>query len=193
MGIVMMWYSLVGLICAILVISEANDWEGKIVKGNRNALYLVKGNERHIFPDFWTFTQMGFTTDSINKIPDDQLNQILLGDPVPAIAMFRPDDFMYHMECDDPDRMVNDLGVVANLGDLTRFARVYKRVQQTKKLEVLLLGGSITAGGYFIEFFRMLEQQMGLNVTYHNHGHGATEITCTVVFHTYLVFCLLIE
>lgn len=73
---------------------------------------------------------------------------------------------------------MNDLSVVANLGDLIRFANVYKRVQESKSIDVLLLGGSITAGGYFMEFFRLLRTELGLNVTFHNHGHGATEITC---------------
>lgn len=174
--------SLVIALCLIAIGNASDEWEGKVVKGNRNALYLVKNGQRHIFPDFWTFTQMGFTTESINKIPDTDLNNIPIGEQVAPIAMFRPDDFMYHMVCDDPERIVNDLGVVANLGDLTRFATMFKRVQQTKKLEVLLLGGSITAGGYFMEFFRLLETQLGYNITYYNHGHGATEITCKRFF-----------
>ena len=43
---------------------------------------------------------------------------------------------------------------------------------------MVLLGGSITAGGYFLEFVRNLENNRNITVTYHNHGHGATEITC---------------
>lgn len=161
----------------VFVFSES-EWEGKVIKGNRNALFLVKNGQRHLFPDFWTFTQMGFTTESIKKVSDTVLNNIPLGDKVEAIPVFRPDDFMYHMHCDDPDRMVNDLGIVANLGNLNRFGRMFQRVQATKKIDILLLGGSITAGGYFMEFFRLMEQKLGYNITFHNHGHGATEITC---------------
>jgi hypothetical protein len=73
---------------------------------------------------------------------------------------------------------VNDLGLIPNLGDLTRFARIYDRVNKTAKMEILLLGGSITAGGYFIEFIQQLQDDSKINVTYHNHGHGATELQC---------------
>lgn len=73
---------------------------------------------------------------------------------------------------------MNDLGVVPNLGNLARFANVYSRVKKSGKLDLLALGGSITAGGYFMEFVRNLQKQSNISVTYHNHGHGATEITC---------------
>ena len=39
---------------------------------------------------------------------------------------------------------------------------------------------SITAGGYFLEFTRLLRDKHNLTVTVHNHGHGATEITYTL-------------
>ena len=45
-------------------------------------------------------------------------------------------------------------------------------------MEILALGGSITAGGYFLEFARSLRERNNLSVVVHNHGHGATEITC---------------
>ncbi len=73
---------------------------------------------------------------------------------------------------------VNDLGIVANMGNLVRFAQVYSRIKKKKALEILFLGGSITAGGYFMEFIKLLEQDLNIKVVYHNHGHGATEITC---------------
>ena len=170
------------MVCLAVFVFSESEWEGKVIKGNRNALFLVKNGQRHLFPDFWTFSQMGFTTESIKKVSDTVLNTIPLGDKVEAIPMFRPDDFMYHTHCDDPDRMVNDLGIVANLGNLNRFGRMYQRVQATKKIDILLLGGSITAGGYFMEFFRLMEQKLGYNITFHNHGHGATEITCQFLF-----------
>ena len=59
-----------------------------------------------------------------------------------------------------------------------KFASTLKRVQDTKSIDILALGGSITAGGYFLEFVRLLNTYHHLNVTFHNHGHGATEITC---------------
>lgn len=80
---------------------------------------------------------------------------------------------------------MNDLGVVPNLGDLFRFLAVYQRVQARKGINLLTLGGSITAGGYFMEFVRALNAD-GLNATYHNHGHGATDIT-------YTIYCIDIE
>ena len=64
------------------------------------------------------------------------------------------------------------------MGNFIRYIPVLKRIKQRKSLELLALGGSITAGGYFMEFVRSLEEKEHLNVTYHNHGHGATEITC---------------
>jgi hypothetical protein len=73
---------------------------------------------------------------------------------------------------------VNDLGLVPNMGNFAKYISVLKRVKTTKKLELLALGGSITAGGYFMEFVRSLKENEGLDVTVHNHGHGATEITC---------------
>lgn len=87
----------------------SGNWEEKVVKGNRNALYLVRKGKRHMFPDFHTFTQMGFNTTSVNKIPDDELNRMPMGEMLPAIAIFRPEDYMYHHQCDDPDRMVTPL------------------------------------------------------------------------------------
>jgi hypothetical protein len=53
-----------------------------------------------------------------------------------------------------------------------------KRVRQKGHLEILALGGSITAGGYFQEFARSIREKNNLTVTVYNHGHGATEITC---------------
>lgn len=56
-----------------------------------------------------------------------------------------------------------------------------KRVRKKKAMDILTLGGSITAGGYFLEFVRQLQVKENLNVTVHNHGHGATEITCKMI------------
>ena len=84
-------------------------YEGKVIKGNRNALFLVQRGKRTAFPDFYTFTQMGFNMSSIAKIPDDVLNAIPLGDPIKAIAVYRPEDFMYHRLCSDPERLVSSI------------------------------------------------------------------------------------
>jgi hypothetical protein len=81
---------------------------------------------------------------------------------------------------------VNDLGVVANLGNLQRFSAIYQRIRKTKNIDILFLGGSITAGGYFMEFIRLLRND-GFNVTFHNHGHGATELTCKTYDYYYTV------
>ena len=73
---------------------------------------------------------------------------------------------------------MNELGVVANMGDFSRYISVLTRVKKQKKVDVLALGGSITAGGYFMEFVRSLREKEQFEVDYHNHGHGATELTC---------------
>jgi hypothetical protein len=64
------------------------------------------------------------------------------------------------------------------MGNLMRYLSVLHRVKAKKTVEILALGGSITAGGYLNEFARTLEQKEGYKVTIHNHGHGATEIQC---------------
>ena len=66
------------------------------------------------------------------------------------------------------------------------FLPVLRRVKARKALDLLVLGGSITAGGYYAEFVRQLESLDGLSVTVHNHGHGATEIN-------YSLFCVDID
>eukprot|EP01036_Dinobryon_divergens_P033821 gene33821-43703_t len=145
--------------------------EGKLLKGNRNAIFFIQNGKKRLIPDFYTFSHMGFNLTSIEKVSDDFLAELPLGDAIKPIPVFRPEDYMYHKNCEDPDRMVNDLGVVANLGSFARYANILKRVQQTRSIDILTLGGSITAGGYFLEFVRLLRTINNLNVTYHNHGH----------------------
>ena len=167
----------------------ADQYEGKVVKGNRNALFVVENGARRQFPDFYTFDKMGYNTSSIIKIKDDILNSIDLGPmikAIPAPPPFRPDDYMYHEQCNDPDRMINDLGLVPNMGHFFRYNEMIKRVRSRNHIDILALGGSITAGGYFLEFVQLLKDKHGLNVTVHNHGHGATEIT-------YTLFCVDID
>ena len=79
-----------------------------------------------------------------------------------------------------PLLQVEALSVVANLGNFDRYLKVIQRIKQTNQVDILALGGSITAGGYFLEFVRLLQENDKLNVTMHNHGHGATELTYTI-------------
>jgi hypothetical protein len=87
-----------------------------LVKGNRNAIFLVDNDKvRHLFPDFFTFANQGFDVGQVVKISDEKLNNMDLGDTIKSIPSpppFRPDDFMYHENCGDPRKMVDDLGRV---------------------------------------------------------------------------------
>ena len=165
--------------------------EGKLVKGNKNAIFLVRGKKRFAFPDFYTFSSMGYNVTDILKIPDHVLDSLSVGPPlksIPSPPTFRAEDYFYHEYCDDPDRMISDIGVLPNLGDYMRAVPVLERVSRTKRFDIVALGGSITAGGYFEDFVRQLRtnDDYRLNVSVHNHGHGATEIT-------YTIFCVDIE
>eukprot|EP01038_Epipyxis_sp_PR26KG_P011763 gene11763-15740_t len=167
---------------------------GKVVKGNRNALFLVEVGERSMllkrqFPDFYTFQSMGYNSTDVRKIPDAVLHSLPLGTTIksiPAPPPFRPDDYMYHTQCEDPDRMINELGLIPNMGNYLSYTGVLNRVKARKHIDILALGGSITAGGYFLEFARLLRDTLNINTTIHNHGHGATEIT-------YSIFCVDID
>jgi hypothetical protein len=64
------------------------------------------------------------------------------------------------------------------MGHFGRYNAMIKRVRKKGHLEILAVGGSITAGGYFQEFARSILEKSNLTVNVHNHGHGATEITC---------------
>ena len=89
-----------------------DKYNGKVVKGNRNALFLVRNGARRQFPDFYTFTKMGFNVSNILKIRDDILTSIPLGPhikSIPAPPPFRPDDYMYHEQCGDPDKMASSI------------------------------------------------------------------------------------
>ena len=129
----------------------------------------------------------------VKKIPDEHLHAIPLGEIVQKIEpppVFRPDDYFFHEYCEidegKPDKIVNDVGLIPNLGDFTRHISTVQRIEKTKRMQILALGGSITAGGYFEEFARRLRQLSHLDVTVYNHGHGATEIT-------YTIFCVDID
>jgi hypothetical protein len=94
------------LLLSLLISGSTNDYEGKVVKGVKNSLFLVQNGKRRIFPDFYTYAKMGFDTATIAKLTDPQLNEIPLGSPITPIPVFRPEDRMYHSQCEDPDRMV---------------------------------------------------------------------------------------
>lgn len=155
-----------------------------LIKGSRNAIYLLdEKNVRHLFPDFYTFITLGFNVSDTKKIDDKKLENMaegLIVKSLPAPPPFRPDDSMYHELCDDPVRMIDTLNLIPNLGHFKRHINKLQIIKETKSLEILALGGSITAGGYFLEFARLLQVEHHLNVTYHNHGHGATGIPYTL-------------
>ena len=73
---------------------------------------------------------------------------------------------------------MQELAIMPNMGNLMRYLAMLQRVKAKKSIEILALGGSITAGGYLNEFARTLQDKEGYNVVVHNHGHGATEIQC---------------
>jgi hypothetical protein len=158
----------------------------KIIIGNkRKAIFFVDNNGvKHQFPDFYTFSKLGFDLGDLKKLDDDRVDTFPAGEPIktlPAPPPFRPDDFMYHELCHDNYRkIVDDLSVVANMGDFDRHINVLRRIRAKKSIDILALGGSITAGGYYSEFVRLLEVEHHYNVTIHNHGHGATGIPYTL-------------
>jgi hypothetical protein len=96
------------LFLSLLVFIVSNqEYEGKVVKGNRNGLYLVDKGTKRLFPDFNTFVKMGYDAKDAIKIPDATLEAIAMGAPIIPIPVFRPEDRMYHSHCDDPDRLVS--------------------------------------------------------------------------------------
>jgi hypothetical protein len=102
-------YLAVFILLSLIYIAAVDKWEGKVVKGTRNALFLVQKGRKHLFPDFYTFSHMGFNLSSIVKIPDDELGRLPTGEILKVIPVFRPEDFMYHQNCEDPNRMVRAL------------------------------------------------------------------------------------
>ena len=81
--------------------------EGKLLKGNRNAIFFIQNGKKRLIPDFYTFSHMGFNLTSIEKVSDDFLAELPLGDAIQPIPVFRAEDYMYHKNCEDPDRMVS--------------------------------------------------------------------------------------
>jgi hypothetical protein len=90
-------------------VNYASMYDKKVIKGNRNALFLVQNGFRRQFPDFYTFDTMNYTVASILKVNDENMNSIPLGTMITKIQSppaFRPDDYFYHEYCNYPDRMV---------------------------------------------------------------------------------------
>lgn len=115
-------------------ITDVTLVEGKVIKGTRNGLYLVKnGNhpcyhrvnflillflivfsffvdkigKKSLFPDFHTFTSMGFTPEGVLTVDNTLLEMLPEGDAITAIPMFRPEDYMYHTQCEYPENIVS--------------------------------------------------------------------------------------
>ena len=86
---------------------DSSAVEGKLLKGNRNAIYFIQKDKKRLIPDFYTFSHMGFNLTSIEKVSDDFLADLPLGDAIKPIPVFRPEDYMYHKNCEDPDKMVS--------------------------------------------------------------------------------------
>lgn len=97
---------------ALATVDPSAISNGMVIKGNRNALFLVRDGTKQLFPDFYTFTKMGYNMSMIRKIPEDALKSIPLGPGVQKIEAppeFRPDDYMFHAVCNQPERMVRTL------------------------------------------------------------------------------------
>ena len=102
--------SLMLFCCGVTYSKDFGDkFNGKVVKGDRNALFLIENGARRQFPDFFTFDKMGYNASSVMKIKDHLLTKIPMGPMIIALpqpAAFRADDYMYHEQCNDPDKMV---------------------------------------------------------------------------------------
>jgi hypothetical protein len=100
--------SIIFFVIAICGSSSRRDKlrNGQVVKGSKNAIYLIERNTKRFFPDFNTFVKMGYNLTVIQKVNDKLLEELPLGDPIKPIPVFRPDDYMYHLVCDDPVRLV---------------------------------------------------------------------------------------
>lgn len=95
--------------CYTVCTIQLSHLEGSVIKGTRNALFLVQNGRKRMFPDFNTFAKMGFNMSSILKVSNSDLESLPMGPALPAIAVFRPDDYMYHTQCEEPRTMVGYL------------------------------------------------------------------------------------
>jgi hypothetical protein len=67
-----------------------------------------------LFPDFHTFSSMGFSISNISVMDNALLDAIPMGKSIESIPVFRSEDFMYHTQCEDPDRMVRVLFIFSS-------------------------------------------------------------------------------
>ncbi len=63
--------------------------DGSLITGSEpGTVYLVENGQRHGIPDARTFELLGYLWSAIIRLPDDQLNAIPEGDPLPALTRF---------------------------------------------------------------------------------------------------------
>jgi hypothetical protein len=63
----------------------AKLYNGKIIKGSSNTLYLVENYKKRMFPDKETFYKMGYSDSQIITVSDRILKTIPDGNPIPVI------------------------------------------------------------------------------------------------------------
>eukprot|EP01041_Mallomonas_annulata_P008231 gene8231-16927_t len=101
----------------------------------------------------------------------------------------------YNDLCLHPESLFEEIRILRGHGDFGRISAVVQRINATKRIELLALGGSITAGSYFRDFVSHL-QSIGYEVIVRNHGHGGTGVDYTlycVDFEQYSPDLVLIE
>lgn len=62
--------------------SAQSPLEGYLIKGERPAIYLVKGERKHLIPSLHSFEQHGFQWKDLRILPQDQIEQIPTGEPL---------------------------------------------------------------------------------------------------------------
>ncbi|AGY57335.1 S-layer homology domain-containing protein [Gloeobacter kilaueensis] len=62
--------------------------EGKLVRGSSSTIYKVENGRRRAIPNPQTLQALGYSFDQVVKLPDNQLNTIPLGQPVPSQPFF---------------------------------------------------------------------------------------------------------
>jgi hypothetical protein len=66
---------------------RAESYEGKVIQGKgQREIFLVQGKQRRVFPDFGTFTAMGFSLDDVHMVNNDVMDVVPLGLPLPFKA-----------------------------------------------------------------------------------------------------------
>lgn len=113
-------YNLKSNVSKLIASRPEGPIEGRLFKGNRNAIFFIEKGKKRLIPDFYTFSKMGFNLTSIEKVADDYLADLPMGEPIKPIPVFRPEDYMYHKNCEDPDRMVHYIyfQIIVDLLDL---------------------------------------------------------------------------